>query len=102
MPNINIRWALCLTAEARRSLRAPSARARSDGASVILDVTSNYTRGALVGLWLRREVSGCFLGLDLHQRILRHEIGRQRDPLANLDSSGDEGVVFQIRHRHEA
>ena len=34
--------------------------------------------------------------------VLWYEVRWKRDPLANLNSSSDKCVVFEIRHRHEA
>jgi hypothetical protein len=83
------------TAAAESNDRAPSSDEPPARCSIVLEITP-YHACEVVHHRVRREITCCFFRFDLDLRIRRHQLGRNRNPLADLDPGVDERIVLEV------
>jgi hypothetical protein len=83
------------TAAAESNDRAPSSGEPPARCSIVLEITPDHAC-KVVHHRVRREITRCFFRFNLNLRIRRHQFGRDRNPLADLDPGVDERIVLEV------
>src|SRR5262249_25612100 len=98
-----VRTAAALLSLARLTAGHPACPGCGPGTrSLSLEEASPHRAGVVAAWTLAGKITGGELGLDLHPRVRRNHVVRQRHAFVDGDALADERVALHVAHRGEA